>query len=606
MNAVSYLNLASTGYLLSALLALLSWRYRPLSAALAGAGAAAAGAFTAAAGALALTMSAQAALRDTLAWPRLAVQLTAVNGVWLVAFGLCALLVGMYQIAWLRRSQVKRSGPLVNLLLAAAVWAVTAQNFAVTVATAEIMALCGVCLTGNHASGKLWFALGRLGTLLLTLTGFILWYRYHTLDLMRLSAEHIALGGDIWCLGAAGFGLLAGIIPLHGWVPQAHAQADAPAAALFSGVVMKVGLFGIASLSLCGGEPPLWWGIVLLMFGMLTALIGGLYALMEHNIQRLLAYHTLENIGIIMLGLGAGICGVALHNPLLAALGLAGGLYHLINHTLFKTTLFLGAGAVWLRTGHRDIEKLGGVGKVMPLISLAMLTGLMAMAALPPLNGFASEWVIYQAFFQISQQSAWMARLLGPLLVVGLALTGALAVMCMAKVYGVTFLGAPRTPEAERARPAPRLMSLTVALAALCCVAGGVGAPWVLPLIAPYMPIAGGGSIVSPPLIALLLFAAPLLPVIIMMVFKGDRLPNRRRGSAWACGYEHEPAMVITAKGFAQPVKQAFAPLLRLRSYLNPVRLLPGWQCERTAAVFQRLAFIEMATLAVVVMSQGA
>ncbi|HCA0810623.1 TPA: formate hydrogenlyase subunit 3, partial [Raoultella ornithinolytica] len=207
-------------------------------------------------------------------------------------------------------------------------------------------------------------------------------------------------------------------------------------------VVMKVGLFGMLTVSLAGSTPPLWWGVLLLVVGMITAFIGGLYALMEHNIQRLLAYHTLENIGIILLGLGAFVTGLALNSSSLMVLGFIGGMYHLINHSLFKTTLFLGAGAVWFRTGHRDIEKLGGLGKRMPLISLAMLIGLMAMAALPPLNGFAGEWVIYQSFFKLSTGDAFIGRLLGPLLAVGLAMTGALAVMCMAKVYGVTFLGA--------------------------------------------------------------------------------------------------------------------------------------------------------------------
>ena len=179
----------------------------------------------------------------------------------------------------------------------------------------------------------------------------------------------------LWLPGLIGFALLAGVIPLHGWAPQAHAGASAPAAALFSTVVMKVGLYGMLTVSLAGGVPPLWWGVMLLVLGMITAFIGGLYALMEHNIQRLLAYHTLENIGIILLGLGAFVTGVATSNTTLMVLGFIGGMYHLINHSLFKTTLFLGAGAVWFRTGHRDIEKLGGIGKKMPLISLSMLVG---------------------------------------------------------------------------------------------------------------------------------------------------------------------------------------------------------------------------------------
>ena len=397
------------------------------------------------------------------------------------------------------------------------------------------------------------------------------------------------------------------MIPLHGWAPQAHAGASAPAAALFSTVVMKVGLYGILTVSLAGSVPPLWWGVLLLVLGMITAFIGGLYALMEHNIQRLLAYHTLENIGIILLGLGAFVTGIATGNNALMVLGFIGGMYHLINHSLFKTTLFLGAGAVWFRTGHRDIEKLGGIGKKMPLISLAMLVGLMAMAALPPLNGFAGEWVIYQSFFKLSTGEVFIGRLLGPLLAVGLAITGALAVMCMAKVYGVTFLGAPRSKEAENATCAPWLMTLSVMLAAACCVIGGVAAPWLLPLVGHVIPVpAQATSVVSQPLIAILLIACPLLPFLLMIFFKGDRLPARSRGAAWVCGYDHEQAMVVTAHGFAMPVKEAFAPLLKLRHWLNPVRLVPGWQNAAAPALLRGVALIELAVLVVIVISRGA
>ncbi|EFW5524099.1 hypothetical protein FKG77_05215 [Shigella sonnei] len=325
-------------------------------------------------------------------------------------------------------------------------------------------------------------------------------------------------------------------------------------------------------------------------------------------VQRLLAYHTLENIGIILLGLGAGVTGIALEQPALIALGLVGGLYHLLNHSLFKSVLFLGAGSVWFRTGHRDIEKLGGIGKKMPVISIAMLVGLMAMAALPPLNGFAGEWVIYQSFFKLSNSGAFVARLLGPLLAVGLAITGALAVMCMAKVYGVTFLGAPRTKEAENATCAPLLMSVSVVALAICCVIGGVAAPWLLPMLsaAVPLPLEPANTTVSQPMITLLLIACPLLPFIIMAICKGDRLPSRSRGAAWVCGYDHEKSMVITAHGFAMPVKQAFAPVLKLRKWLNPVSLVPGWQCEGSALLFRRMALVELAVLVVIIVSRGA
>ena len=603
MNAIVMMTSGVAWFATAAVLALLLSFHKTLSGWIAGIGGAVGSLMTLAAGGVVL-IDGQSV--DTLI-PLIhhAVELTPLNAIWLVTFGLCGLFISLFNIDWHRHQHTNANGLLVNLLMAAAVCTVVASNLGALVVMAEIMALCGVFLTGCSASGKLWFALGRLGTLLLALACWLVWQRFGTLDFAVLNGQ--PLGNDVWLLGVVGFGLLAGIIPLHGWVPQAHANASAPAAALFSTVVMKVGLFGILTITLTGGQPPLWWGVALLIAGMITAFVGGLYALMEHNIQRLLAYHTLENIGIILLGMGAGVSGLALNQPALIAAGFIGGLYHLINHSLFKSTLFLGAGSVWFRTGHRDIEKLGGIGKKMPVISLAMLVGLMAMAALPPLNGFAGEWVIYQSFFKLSTGDAFVGRLLGPLLAVGLAITGALAVMCMAKVYGVTFLGAPRSKEAENATCAPGLMTFSVVLAAVCCVIGGVATPWLLPLVSGAFPVqAEVSSAVSQPMIAILLIACPLLPLLLMIFFKGDRLPARSRGAAWVCGYDHEKSMVVTAHGFAMPVKEAFAPILKLRHWLNPVRLVPGWQNASAPALFRGVALVELAVLVVIVISRGA
>lgn len=600
------INQALGWYLVSAVLALVFSANRTLSGAITGFGGAIASALAVTAGEVALLAAPHIPQTGEVAWLHVNIQMSGIRAVWLIAIGLPALLISLFTVAWHRHPQAKSNGLLTNLLMAAAVAAIMVDNLGWLVVMAEIMALCGAFLTGCAQSGKLWFVLGRLGTLLLAFACWQAWRYYGTLDFAAMASDQ-APGASIWLPGLAGFGLLAGVIPLHGWAPQAHANASAPAAALFSTVVMKVGLYGMLTIALCGALPPLWLGVLLLVMGMITAFVGGLYALMEHNIQRLLAYHTLENIGIILLGLGAGVTGIALQSPLLVALGFTGGLYHLVNHGLFKTTLFLGAGAVWYRTGHRDIEKLGGIGKKMPLISLAMLVGLMAMAALPPLNGFAGEWVIYQSFFNLATHDAFVARLLGPLLATGLAITGALAVMCMAKVYGVTFLGAPRTPEAENACCAPWLMTASTVLAALCCVAGGVAAPWLLPMIGHLFPVNGGAvNTVSQPMITLLLLAGLLLPFIVLVLFKGNRLANRARGFAWVCGYDHEQSMVITAHGFAMPVKESFAPVLKLRKWLNPVRFIPGWQCDCTAVLFHRIALIELAVLVVVVISRGA
>ena len=608
MSAISLVNQAVLWYAASGVLAFIFTLRKPLSGAIAGIGGAVASAMLIVA-AIATLITPEQVSDGMLQMLSLPARVNGINALWLLAIGLSALPVALFNIAWHRHSQVKANGLLVNLLLASATCAVVATNFGTLVVMAEMMALCGAFLTGCAQSAKLWFALGRLGTLLMAWSCWLVWSFYGTLDLGQISllAAHAPQNMLLWLPALVGFALLAGVIPLHGWAPQAHAGASAPAAALFSTVVMKVGLFGMLTVSLAGSTPPLWWGVLLLVVGMITAFIGGLYALMEHNIQRLLAYHTLENIGIILLGLGAFVTGLALNSSSLMVLGFIGGMYHLINHSLFKTTLFLGAGAVWFRTGHRDIEKLGGMGKRMPLISLSMLVGLMAMAALPPLNGFAGEWVIYQSFFKLSTSDAFIGRLLGPLLAVGLAITGALAVMCMAKVYGVTFLGAPRTPEAENATRAPLLMTVSVVLAALCCVAGGVAAPWLLTLVGGVLPVqAQISSVVSQPLIAILLLACPLLPFLLMIFFKGDRLPARSRGAAWVCGYDHEKSMVITAHGFAMPVKEAFAPLLKLRHWLNPVRLVPGWQSASAPALFRGVALLELAALVVIVISRGA
>lgn len=602
MSAFLLIHWALLGFVVSALLAVVTAACKPLSGFFAGFGGAVSSAMTLAAGFMALTgFGGEASVWH---WQ---LQLNALNGVWLVTVGLSGLFISLFTIDWHRHHAVHANGFLLNLVMAAAVAALVADNFATLVLMTEIVSLAAYFLTGCQKSGQLWFALGRLGTLLLAVACWLLWKQFGTLDYGEL---HRLLSGNqisstVWLLALLGFGLLAGIIPLHGWVPQAHAGASAPAAALFSAVVLKTGLYGIMSFSLISNTLPLWWGVLVVALGMLTAFIGGLYALMEHNINRLLAYHTLENIGIILLGLGCGLMGLALNEPTLVALGMVGGLYHLFSHSLFKTTLLLGAGAVWFRTGHRDIEKLGGIGKRMPLISLAMLVGLMAMAALPPLNGFAGEWLIYQSFFRLGTLPPLVTRFIGPMLAVGLAITGALAVMCMAKVYGVTFLGAPRTPEAANATSAPWLMTFSVAALALCCVAGGVAAPWLIPLLqhAVPLPLQTANTTVSQPMMTLLLIACPLLPFILMVLFRGSRLPNRSRGMAWVCGYDHEPAMVITATGFAQPVKAAFAPLLRLRSTINPVNLLPGWRDDRLAGAFRQLATLELAVLLVAVIA---
>lgn len=556
-----------------------------------------------------------------------AAEFSPLNGLLLLAMAVPALFCSLYACAWLNgvnQRKRARTGLLCNLLLAALTAAAISANGAGLILMMELAALCAYFLivqtddVKSRRAGLNQFLSGRLGTLCLILAFALLHHASGSVnfDVLRHTEFTPGVKSLAFLLSLLGFGLYAGIIPLHGWVPQSHSSAPAQAAALFSSALMKIGIMGVIKVGLdLLGAPPLWWGLMVLLLAILTAFIGGLYALMEHDIRRLLAYHTLENVGIILLGVGGAMVGVALNLPVLASLALLAGLFHLFNHGLFKTALFLGAGEIEMQTGIKDMEKLGGMARLMPWTAMAMLIALMSMAALPPLNGFASEWLLYQSLFQLSGSHVFIARLLGPLLAVGLALTGALALMCIAKVFGVTFLGAPRSQAAADATPAPLPMTLASLLLALLCVIFGVASPWLIPhfsavaasvLNAPLMPFAGQGaamtgtSAVSAPMIALLLLAMPVLPWLIASLLRGQRLPNRLRGDAWACGYGHSPDMVVTATGFAQPLRVMFAPLYRLRQLATPAALVTALHQGWLGAFCRRLAFIELAVLLVV------
>jgi len=554
-------------------------------------------------------------------------ELSPLNALLLLAMSVTALFSSLYACAWLahaRQRQRARTGLLCNLLLAALTAAAISATAVELILMMEMAALCAYFLivqtddVKSRRAGLNQFLSGRLGTLCLILAFALL---HHTsgsvsFDVLRHTAFTPGIKSVSFLLALAGFGLYAGIIPLHAWVPQSHSSAPAHAAALFSSALMKIGILGIVKVGLdLLGAPPLWWGLMVLLLAILTAFIGGLYALMEHDIRRLLAYHTLENVGIILLGVGGAMAGVALNLPVLASLALLAGLFHLFNHGLFKTALFLGAGEIEMQTGIKDMEKLGGIARLMPWTAFTLLIALMSMAALPPLNGFASEWLLYQSLFQLSASPLFIARLLGPLLAVGLALTGALALMCIAKVFGVTFLGSPRSQAAAEATPAPLAMTLSGVLLALLCVGCGVASPWIIPhfsavaasvLNAPVLQVAQHGvvfstmSAVSAPMVAILLLGMPLLPWIIAAVLRGKRLPNRSRGDAWACGYAHSADMVVTATGFAQPLRVMFAPLYRLRQRVTPSSMVSALHRGWTGAFCRRLAFIELAVLLVV------
>ncbi|AKH88105.1 proton-conducting transporter transmembrane domain-containing protein [Edwardsiella tarda] len=633
MSILQLFNLMLALYLISAVIALALGGLGRCAARLAATGGILAG-LCGSVAAASLLLQASPLSPSTLLFGSVPLLFSPLNSLMLLLTSLLSLLCALYAFGTTPHAGGKAAchAGLMNLLSAAISLLVVCNDAPTFMVMLELMSLSAallVWLGGNakarRAAGLYWL-MSRLGSLALLLCFWLLWRASGTLVLSEFHLALLSHGQQaaILLLGLLGFGIVTGLVPLHGWIPELHANAPAPAAALFASVMLKIGLFGLLKLSIDWlGVPPLWWGLLLLIVGAVTAFIGGLYALAEHDLRRLLAYHTIENSGIILLGLAACVIGFSLGNPLLAVMGLLAGLFHLINHTLFKGGLFFGAGAVMHATGLHDIDKMGGLLRRMPLTGLLMLLALMSMAALPPLNGFVSEWYTYQSLFSLSQQSPGALRLLAPLAMVALAITGALAVMCVAKIFAMTFLGAARSEAAANPGRTPWSLLLPALLLSLACVLFGVGAPWIVPALlhlcantlqlvmgndaltmgAIMSPGSSNMTLLSPPLIALLLLAFPLLPLLLSALYRSSRLPARRHGDAWTCGYGHEPGMVVTAGGFAQPLRVLFAPLFTLRRLCNPAPLCGGLLSEGALRVYPVLALCEMALLLVAVFS---
>ena len=401
---------------------------------------------------------------------------------------------------------------------------------------------------------------------------------------LRAVASSLSPGlrSAVFVLALIGFGSKAGLVPLHVWLPLAHPAAPSHVSALMSGVMIKMGVYGLlrVGLDLLGGGPA-WWGGLVLAAGAVSALLGVLYALMEHDLKRLLAYHSVENIGIIFIGLGAGWMFQSYGLGALAALGFVGGLYHTINHACFKSLLFLGAGSVLHATGSRNMEELGGLIKRMPRTGLYFLIGAAAISALPPLNGFVSEWLVFQALLGGSAVPQSEVAVLMPFGVALLALTSGLAAACFVKAFGITFLGLPRSREAEHAHEVPRSMQWAMAFLAAACVALGLGAFLMVPALGGVLPwqgalaaaapaftlrvpleVAGAYGRMSPALIGLglvLLVAAIPLGLRLFGSARGWRV-----GDTWGCGrVAQTPRMQYTATAFAEPLRRVFAALYR-------------------------------------------
>ncbi|QCE34495.1 proton-conducting membrane transporter [Acetobacteraceae bacterium] len=503
-----------------------------------------------------------------------------------------------------------------NLLIAALGATVLAGDAISFLIFLEISALSGFFLTTRNTgdkgerAGQNILILTQFGMILLGSAFCILSQHVHSLqfDAIRAAALPEGVRNEVFLLALFGFGVFSGMFPLHGWAPQSHSSASPSAAMLFSSALIKAGLFGILLFGLdLLGVPPLWWGILVLVFGAVTAFFGGLYALQEHDIRRLLSYHSLESSGIILLGLGAAMTGISLNLPLLVTFGLIGALFQIFNHSLFGATLILGAGAVEERTGLKDIEKMGGLSRKMPLVTVSVLIGLAAMSALPPLNGFVSEWLVYNGLFHFSAAPSFAAHLVGPIVAVVLAVTGALAVVCASKVFGIAFLGNARSDAAENVAPGGCAESIAAFIPAALCVVFGLVSPWLLPKVVNISGLPGqshnfAGNLVCTPLLTVLLIALPVVPVLLAAFYQSHRLPRRVGGTAWSCGYDYEKSMNMSATSVAQPLRVMFAPFYAVR-HLFPEVLKNHFHGKTFVAFCRGIAAVGLAALIILVIA---
>ncbi len=540
-------------------------------------------------------------LPPPLPYLRYTIRLEALGAFFLVLVSLLGVAVSIYSLGYVRsffgRKNVGVLGAFYNALLLATTLLFVADNIWVFLFAWEVMALAAFCLVSfehekpeTRQAGVLFFIMSHIDAGCVV-AGFLLLFQASG-NFSFSSLHHIGATMSSGHRNAAfllfllGFGIKAGVIPLHVWLPVAHPVAPSNVSALMSGVLIKTGIYGLTLVCFDFlGPPPFWWGVTILAVGTVSAVLGVLYALMEHDLKRLLAYHSIENIGIILMGLGASLIFLHTGHSLLASLSLIAAMYHTLNHASFKGLLFLGAGAVVQATHTRNMEEMGGLVKRMPETAFYFLMGAVAISALPPLNGFVSEWLTYQSLLQGFGVTESMWRLVFPLSGAMLALTGALAAACFVKAFGITFLAQPRSEHAAQAVEAPPSMRIGMAVLTAVCVLLGLFPTAFIRLLDPLtlqltgeqisgqLGLANGLALASlsehPGTISmpgLVLTGVCLLPIPLALWLMFGRQARTRRGPTWACGQPGlTPQMEYTATGFSKPVRMIFKALFRPR-----------------------------------------
>jgi len=514
-------------------------------------------------------------------------------------FFLCVIVIvslpsAIYSFSYLKGEYPPAKITLSSLLLAIFILSmaavVTVGNALIFLVAWEIMSLVSyflVILDTKHEksvqAGMIYIVMTHIGTAFL-IAAFMMMYKFaHSFDFLAIKSVCQAMPVQernlVFLFLLIGFGTKAGIVPLHIWLPYAHPQAPSHISSIMSGVMIKTAIYGIIRFIffILGVNVP-WWGIFVLVLAVITCLVGIIYALMERDIKRLLAYSSIENIGIILLGVGLAMFFLSINLPYLAVFSMIAGMYHLVNHAIFKGLLFLCAGSVYKATGTRDIEKLGGLIKRMPQTAVYFLIGAMAISALPPFNGFVSEWLTLQAFFLGALHVTGGARLFLGISAALLALTSGLAAACFVKAFGITFLAQPRSRYAKEAKEVSLSMRIGMLFLSCLIVVFALGAVLIMKLLArvaatamnidtssmifslnnfTLSPQAGNATYLSVPLLALVLFVLGAIGFFIYRLFGREKVKIYQ---TWGCGYYKLGSRnEYTATAFSKPFRIAFS-----------------------------------------------
>jgi len=529
-----------------------------------------------------------------LPWPLLpgaafSVAMDGLSAIFLVPIFLISLLGNIYGLDYWKQSEHRENGVKLRmfygLLTAGMALVVIARNGILFLFAWEIMALAAFFLVTTEddqpdvrAAGWIYLVATHVATVCLMGLFALLRSASGSFALVPLPADSLSPGmaTAIFVLALFGFGVKAGIMPLHVWLPSSHAIAPTHVSAIMSGVIIKMGIYGLVRTTALLPNPPVAWGAIVLLLGVISGVLGVAFAIGQHDLKRLLAYHSIENIGIIVMGLGLALVGRSLERPDWIILGMSGCLLHVWNHATFKALLFFSAGSVIHATHTREIDHLGGLAKAMPRTAFCFMVGAVAICGLPPLNGFVSEFLIYLGLFDTVVNKAQPSFAGVAVAAAALALIGALAVACFVKVYGAVFLGTARSEHARHAHESPPSMLGPMGVLVGCCFLIGLTPRLIAPVVAqgitawaPHVADTGGRLAALAPLNRISIMGCTLVAGMWLgWKVLSMRLRNSvvEHGATWGCGYlAPNTRMQYTSSSFAQILVGLFGWVLRPR-----------------------------------------